>query len=85
MDNPRLVANDFTLPLHELVRDLYSSLLNFNDGSDAPELIMQATDDANLWHRWLGHLNRKILDLLKIRTTMEGASTGPSHIVTSIP
>ena len=63
--NPRLEANNFTFPLQELEIDLYFFLLDLVSGSSAPDLAMQAAATATLWHRWMGHLNRKSLDLLK--------------------
>ena len=63
--NPRLEANNFTLPLQELENDLYFFSLDLVSGSSAPELAMQAAATATLWHRRMGHLNRKRLDLLK--------------------
>ena len=63
--NPRLEANNFTLPLQELENDLYFFSLDLVSGSSAPELAMQAAATATLWHRRMGHLNRKSLDLLK--------------------
>ena len=62
--NPRLEANNFTLPLQELENDLYFFSLDLVSGSSAPELAMQAAATATLWHRRMGHLNRKSLDLL---------------------
>ena len=63
--NPRLEANNFTLPLRELENDLYFFSLDLVGGSSAPELAMQAAATATLWHLRMGHLNRKSLDLLK--------------------
>ena len=63
--NPRLEANNFTLPLQELENDLYFFSLDLISRSSAPELAMQAAATATLWHRRMGHLNRKSLDLLK--------------------
>ena len=63
--NPRLEANNFTLPLQELENDLYFVSLDLVSGSSAPELAMQAAATATLWHRRMGHLNRKSLNLLK--------------------
>ena len=63
--NPRLEANDFTLPLQELENDLYLFSLDLVSGSSAPELAMQAAATTTLWHRPMWHLNRKSLDLLK--------------------
>ena len=63
--NPRLEANNFTLPLQELENDLYFFSVDLVSGSSAPELAMQAAATATLWHRRMGHLNRKSMDLLK--------------------
>ena len=63
--NPRLEANNFTLPLQELENDLYFFSLDLVSRSSAPELAMQAAATATLWHRRMEHLNRKSLDLLK--------------------
>ena len=63
--NPRLEANNFTLPLQKLENDLYFFSLDLVSGSSAPELATQAAATATLWHRRMGHLNRKSLDLLK--------------------
>ena len=63
--NPKLKANNFTLPLQELENDLYFFSLDLVSASSAPELTMQAAATATLWHRRMGHLNRKSLDLLK--------------------
>ena len=63
--NPRLEANNFTPPLQELESDLYFFSLDLVSGSSAPELAMQAAAPATLWHRRMGHFNRKSLDLLK--------------------
>ena len=63
--NPRLGANNFTLPLQELENDLYFFSLDLFSGRNAPEPAMQAATTATLWHRRMGHLNRKSLDLLK--------------------
>ena len=63
--NPRLEANNSTLPLQELENDLYILSLDLVSGSSAPELAIQAAATATLWYRWMGHLIRKSLDLLK--------------------
>ena len=65
MSTPRLKTDNFTISLQGLGYDLYSFSLDFNHGSDRPELAMQDATSANLWHRRIGHLNRKSLDLLK--------------------
>ena len=78
--SPRLEANNFTLPLlQELENDLYFFSLDLVSRSSAPELAMQAAATATLWHRQMGHLNRKSLDLLK-KANNNGVSfdgTGP--------
>ena len=63
--NPKLEANNFTLPLQELENDLYFFSVDLVSGSSAPELAMQAAATATLWRRRMGHLNRKSLNLLK--------------------
>ena len=65
MNNPRLKANKLTFPLQALGHDLYSFSLDLTHGGNGPEQAMQAAAKANVWHRQLGHLNRKSLDLLK--------------------
>ena len=63
--NPRLEANNFTLPFQKLENDLCFFSLDLVSRSSAPELEMQAAATATLWHRRMRHLNRKSLDLLK--------------------
>ena len=63
--NPRLKANNFTLPLQELENDLYFVSSDLVSGSSTPELAVQAAASTTLWYRRMGHLNRKSLDLLK--------------------
>lgn len=65
MDSPRLQANIFPLPFHEMASDLYFFSLDFTDGNGAHELAMQVAADATLWHRRLGRLNRKSLGFLR--------------------
>lgn len=64
-DNPTLEANDFTVPLQELGRELCCFSLDLTDRRGTPELSMQAAVNATLWHRRLGYLIRKSLDLSK--------------------
>ena len=63
--NPRLEANNFMLSLQELENDPDFFSLDLVSGSSAPELAMQAAATATLWHRRMGHFNRKSLGLLK--------------------
>ena len=65
MNNRRLEANKLTFPLQALGHDLYCFSLDLTHGGNGPELTMQAAANDSLWHRRLGHLNRKSLDLLK--------------------
>ena len=61
-ENPRLEAFGFTLPLRGKQDDLYSFVLDLSaDAYGATELAMNAVSNAQLWHRRLGHLNRKEL------------------------
>ena len=63
--NPRLEADNFALPLQEFEDDPYFFSLDLVSGSSAPKLAIQAAANATLWHRRMGPLNRKRLDLLK--------------------
>ncbi|CAN0549652.1 unnamed protein product, partial [Laminaria digitata] len=63
--NPRLGTHNLIFPLQELGHDLYSFSLDLTGGGNGPGLAMQAATNANLWHRRLGHLNRKSSNLLK--------------------
>ena len=65
MTNPRLETHNHTFPLQELGHVLYFFSLDLAGSSNGPQLAMQAAANANLWHRQLGHLNRKSLSLLK--------------------
>ena len=65
MTNPRLEKHNHILPLQELGHDLYSFSLDLGGGGNETELAMKAVANANLWHRRLGHLNRKSLSLLE--------------------
>lgn len=60
----RIETDSFVLPLKQVTgtRDLYS----FDMEMDAPKLALQATriNTADNWHRRLGHINAKRLDLL---------------------
>ena len=64
--NPRLEAIGVTLPLDEEEDDLYSFVLDVSaDAHGATELAMNAASNARLWHRRLGHLNRRSLELMQ--------------------
>ena len=65
-ENPRLEAFGVTLPLRGEQDDLYSFVLELSaDAYGATELAMNAVSNAQLWHRQLGHLNRRILELMQ--------------------
>ena len=65
-ENPRLKVFGVTLPLRGEQDDLYSFVLDLSaDTYGATELAMNAMSNAQLWHRRLGHLNRKSLELMQ--------------------
>ena len=67
-ENPRLEAFGVTLPLRGEQDDLYLFVLDLSaDTYGATELAMNAVSNAQLWHRRLGHLNRKNLELMQRR------------------
>ena len=63
--NPSLETHNHVFPLQELGHDLCSFSLDLAGGGNGQELAMRTAENANLWHRRLGHLNRKGLNLLK--------------------
>ena len=87
---PKAEGEQLHFPLQDLGRDLYPFLLNPTDKSGAPELVMQATAQAILWHCRLGHLNRKNLDVVKklddnwvsFEGTVPDCGVGKSHQLT---
>ena len=65
-ENPRLEAFGVTLPPRGEQDDLYSFVLDLSaDAYGATELAMNAVSNAHLWHRRLGHLNRRSLKLMQ--------------------
>ena len=65
-ENPRLRAFGVTLPLCGEQDDLYSFVLDLiADAYGATELAMNAASNDQLWHRRLGHLNRRSLKLMQ--------------------
>ena len=65
-ENPRLGAFGATLSLRGEQDDLYSFVFDLSaDAYGATELAMNAVSNARLWHRRLGHLNRRILELMQ--------------------
>ena len=62
-ENLRLEAFGVTLPLRGEQDDLYLFVLDLSaDAYGATELAMNAVSNAQLWHRRLGHLNRRSLE-----------------------
>ena len=77
-DNPRLELSDITVPLRVEDNDFYS--LSFDLSADShgdKKLAMNAMTNAQLWHRWLGHLNKKRLELMQRRDSNGVAFDGP--------
>ena len=65
-ENPRLEAFGVTLPLRGKQDDLYSFVLDLSaDAYGATELAMNVVSKAQVWHRRLGHLNRRSLELMQ--------------------
>ena len=79
-ENPRLEAFGVTLPLRGEQDDLYSFVLDLSaDANGATELAMNAVSNGYLWHRRLGHLNRRSLEF--IQRANGNSSTFDSTIV----
>ena len=67
-DNPRLDVSGITVPLCIENDDLYSLVLDFSANSHGgKKLAMNAMTNAQLWHRWLGFLNKGSLELMQRR------------------
>ena len=65
-ENPRLEAFGVSLPLRGKQDDSYSFMLDLRaDAYSSIELAMNAVSNAQLWHRRLGHLNRRSLELIQ--------------------
>ena len=65
-ENPRLEAFGVTFPLRGELDDLYSFVLDLSvDAYGATELVMNAVSNVQLWHRRLGHFNRRSLELMQ--------------------
>ena len=66
MENPRLEGHGITIPLRIGDNNLYSFVLDLSaDGYGATELAMNAVANAELWHRRLGHLNKRTLGFMQ--------------------
>ena len=67
LDNPRLESSGITVPLRE-DDDLYSLVFYLSaESRRGKELAMNAMANAQLWHRRLGHLDKKSLELMQRR------------------
>ena len=65
-ENPQLEALGVTLSLRGKKDDLYSFVLDLSaDAYGATQLAMNAVSNAQLWHQWLGHLNKRRLELMQ--------------------
>ena len=65
VNKPRQEAGGITVPLRGENDDLYSSKLDLSaDGYAGKELSMSAVINAQVWHRRLGHLNKRSLELM---------------------
>ena len=64
-EDPRQEAFGVNLPLHGEQDDLYSFVLDLGeDAYDLTKLAMNAVSNDQLWHRLLGHLNIRSLELM---------------------
>ena len=67
-DNPRLELSGITVPLRAEDDDLYSLVFDLSaDSHEGKELAMNAVTNAQLWHRRLGHLDKRSLNLMQRR------------------
>ena len=65
VNKPRLEAWDITVPFRGENDDLYSFKLHLSaDGYAGKELAINAVTNAQVWHRRLGHLNTRSLELM---------------------
>ena len=61
--NLRLELSGITVPLHVEDDDLYSLVFDLSaDSHGGKELVINAMTNARLWHRRLGHLNKRSLE-----------------------
>ena len=67
-DNPGLELSGITVPLHAEDNDLYSLVFDLSaDNHGGKELATNAMTNAQLWHRRLGRLNKRSLELMQRR------------------
>ena len=67
-NNPKLELSGITVPLRAEDDDLYSLVLDLSaDSHGGKEMAMNAMTNAKLWHRWLGHFNKRRLELMQGR------------------
>ena len=67
---PRLEAGGITVSLRGENDDLYSFKLDLSaDGYAGKELAMNAVTTAQVWHRRLGHLNKRNLELMNMKSS----------------
>ena len=67
-DNPRLELTGITVPLRAEDDDLYSLMFDLSaDNHGGKGLAMNAMTNVQLWHRRLGYLNKRSLELMQRR------------------
>ena len=67
-DNPRLELSGITVPLRAEDHNLYSLVFDLSaDSHGGKELAKNAMANAQLWHRQLGHLNKRSLKFMQRR------------------
>ena len=67
-DNPRLELSGITIPLRAEDDALSSLMFDLSvDSHKGKDLAMNAMVNAQLWHRRLGHLNKRSLELIQRR------------------
>ena len=65
-DNLRLELSGITVPVRAGDDDLYSLVFDLSaDSHGGKELAMNAMTNTQLWHRLLGHLNNRSLELMQ--------------------
>ena len=64
--NSRLKLSSITVPLRAEDDDLYSLVFDLSaDSNGGKELAINAVTNPQLWHRRLGHLNKRSLELMQ--------------------
>ena len=86
VNKPRLEAGDITGPLRGGNYDLYSFDLDHSANGFAENyLALIAVTNVQVWHRRLGHLNKRSLELVDRKNSNGVALTVIFRTVTSVP